>query len=56
MHPGCADRMVFLAVALLTRPCRECGALTDASDRLCLECWSGCPAEEITNESEVLRA
>lgn len=55
MHPGCGDLLVAVAVALTTRPCRECGGLTDASDRLCLACWSGTSAE-ITNESEVLHA
>lgn len=54
MHPGCGDLLLAVAVAMQTRPCRECGDLTDASDRLCLTCW-GCPPE-ITNESEVLHA
>lgn len=27
-----------------TAPCRECGEQTDASDRLCLDCWGGADA------------
>lgn len=44
MHPACAARLVALAVAYLQRPCRECGELTDTSDRLCLDCWMGVEA------------